>query len=186
MNVIVPLYIFVLCFCSIVPNSVDLLIAYLFDFTITGSLGATAGHGAALLAVPHRVTVGTGTLLSSDLGVLQTERSFSFPTQIVGQFAVVFSVLAKTVLQDPVIPTVPMLVNCSMEMILDILISKNMCSRRREAFFHNRECRDQGQVFRNPDKLSKVGGEQFQHHGQDVDEQRGNEASQTYVFFQPL
>lgn len=58
---------------SIAPNLVDVVIAYLFNFTITGSLGATAGNGAALLAVPHRVTVGTGTLLSSDLGVLQTE-----------------------------------------------------------------------------------------------------------------
>ena len=91
-----------------------MLIAYLLDFTITGSLGATAGHGAALLAVPHRVTVGTRTLLSSDLGVFQTERSFSFPAQIVGQFAVVFGVLAKTVLQDPVIPAVAML-DCSMK-----------------------------------------------------------------------
>lgn len=91
-----------------------MVIVYLFDFTITGSLGATAGHGAALLAVPHRVTVGTGTLLSSGLGVLQTERSFSFATQIVGQFAVVFSELAKTVLQDPVIPAGRMLANCLM------------------------------------------------------------------------
>ena len=111
-----------------------MIIAYLFDFTITGSLGATAGNGAALLAVPHRVTVGTGTLLSRDLGVLQAKRSLSFATQIVGQFAVIFSVLAKTVLQDPVIPTVPMLANCSMKMILDILVFRNRCSKKQEAF----------------------------------------------------
>lgn len=103
-------------------------IPYLFNFTITGSLGATAGHGAALLAVPHRVTVGTGTLLSGDLGVLQTEGSFSFTTQIVSQFAVVFGVLAKTVLQDPVIPTAQMSVNCSIRMISDTTISRNMSS----------------------------------------------------------
>lgn len=125
---------FFLGFGSIEPNVVDVVIAYLFDFAITGSLGATAGNGAALLAVPHRVTVGTGTLLSGDLGVLQTERSFSFATQIVGQFAVVFGVLAKTVLQDPVIPTVLMLANCSMKMILDIMVFRNRCSKKQEAF----------------------------------------------------
>jgi hypothetical protein len=82
------------------------VIVYLFDFTITGSLGATAGHdnlrreAEASFRLKNTKTTAKKRAGSDRDSVRDSE--------------VVFSELAKTVLQDPVIPAGRMLANCLM------------------------------------------------------------------------